>query len=289
MTAWGRGVVHCRDRRGGPGRRGHGGGGRSGTDERGAGARHLPAGSARLAADADDLRTLRFGITLRGYAMAQVDDVLDRLGREIAERDAEIAALRAGTDGHPDGPWPPLRPSTTPKVSVRLEVATEVRAPVTRVGTSWSTGPASRAGSPSPRCASRRTTRPAWACGRPRCPASGSAGCPSGCSTGSWSPDGRHPRRPTTASFPLPRGATPPNPPGNAPDGPSSRCSTWPYFTGVGVFALHGHPAGTRVSAVELFDLPGGRLLEPPGRLLLPVLRQGFRLSLRRFAAVCES
>ena len=33
--------------------------------------------------------------------MAQVDAVLDRLGREIAERDAEIAALRAGTDGHP--------------------------------------------------------------------------------------------------------------------------------------------------------------------------------------------
>ena len=50
---------------------------------------------------ADDISTLRFGITLRGYAMAQVDDVLDRLGREIAERDAEIAALRAGTDGHP--------------------------------------------------------------------------------------------------------------------------------------------------------------------------------------------
>ena len=50
---------------------------------------------------ADDLRNLRFGITLRGYAMAQVDDVLDRLGREIAERDAEIAALRAGTDGQP--------------------------------------------------------------------------------------------------------------------------------------------------------------------------------------------
>jgi hypothetical protein len=62
-----------------------------------------------------------------------------------------------------------------------------------------------------------------------------------------------------------------------------------PYFTGVGVFALHGTGAGTTVSCVELFDLPGGRLLDPPGRLLLPVLRSGFRLSLRRFAAVCES
>ena len=50
---------------------------------------------------AEDLRTLRFGVTLRGYAMAQVDDVLERLGREIAERDAEIAALRAAGDGGP--------------------------------------------------------------------------------------------------------------------------------------------------------------------------------------------
>ncbi len=62
-----------------------------------------------------------------------------------------------------------------------------------------------------------------------------------------------------------------------------------PYFTGVGVFALQGHEGGTRVSCVELFDLPGGRLLDPPGRLLLPVLRGGFRLSLQRFAAVCAA
>ena len=48
---------------------------------------------------AEDISTLRFGITLRGYAMAQVDDVLERLGQEIAERDAELAALRAATDG----------------------------------------------------------------------------------------------------------------------------------------------------------------------------------------------
>ena len=48
---------------------------------------------------AEDIRALRFGVTLRGYAMAQVDDVLERLGREIAERDAEIAGLRAAMDG----------------------------------------------------------------------------------------------------------------------------------------------------------------------------------------------
>jgi DivIVA domain-containing protein len=43
----------------------------------------------------DDIRHLRFGVTLRGYAMAQVDDVLERLAREIAEKDAAIAALTA--------------------------------------------------------------------------------------------------------------------------------------------------------------------------------------------------
>ncbi len=49
----------------------------------------------------NDIRRLRFGVTLRGYAMGQVDDVLERLGREIAERDAEIAALRAAAPGGP--------------------------------------------------------------------------------------------------------------------------------------------------------------------------------------------
>ena len=57
---------------------------------------------------AEDIRSLRFGVTLRGYAMAQVDDVLERLGREIAERDAEIAALRAGSDGAPRRAVPSL-------------------------------------------------------------------------------------------------------------------------------------------------------------------------------------
>jgi DivIVA domain-containing protein len=42
---------------------------------------------------ADDLARARFGVTLRGYAMDQVDDLLERLGREIADRDALIARL----------------------------------------------------------------------------------------------------------------------------------------------------------------------------------------------------
>ena len=42
---------------------------------------------------AEDLDGLRFGVTLRGYSMAQVDEILDRLGAEIARRDARIAEL----------------------------------------------------------------------------------------------------------------------------------------------------------------------------------------------------
>jgi DivIVA domain-containing protein len=39
---------------------------------------------------AGDLRDLRFGVTLRGYSMRQVDEVVDRLARELAERDAAL-------------------------------------------------------------------------------------------------------------------------------------------------------------------------------------------------------
>ena len=53
----------------------------------------LPSGGALTA---EELKNIRFGITLRGYAMAQVDDLLDRLALEIAERDLLIAELAEG-------------------------------------------------------------------------------------------------------------------------------------------------------------------------------------------------
>ncbi|HEX5565698.1 MAG TPA: DivIVA domain-containing protein [Streptomyces sp.] len=40
-----------------------------------------------------DLDALRLPMAVRGYRMAEVDDVLDRLGAELAERDARIAEL----------------------------------------------------------------------------------------------------------------------------------------------------------------------------------------------------
>ncbi len=45
---------------------------------------------------AHDLTSVRFAMTLRGYAMSQVDDLLARLAREIGDRDALIAGLLAG-------------------------------------------------------------------------------------------------------------------------------------------------------------------------------------------------
>lgn len=62
-----------------------------------------------------------------------------------------------------------------------------------------------------------------------------------------------------------------------------------PYFTGEGVFHLSGDAGRTTVRAVELFTVPGG---PPANRLVglgLPLMRMGFRTSLRRLAEVAET
>jgi DivIVA domain-containing protein len=47
-----------------------------------------------------DVEAVRFAIGFRGYRMDQVDEVLDRLGRELAARDDRIAALeQRGREG----------------------------------------------------------------------------------------------------------------------------------------------------------------------------------------------
>lgn len=59
-----------------------------------------------------DVEAVRLPMTLRGYRMADVDDVLGRLGAELAERDARIAELEDALAGaRPaapggQGPWP---------------------------------------------------------------------------------------------------------------------------------------------------------------------------------------
>jgi DivIVA domain-containing protein len=55
----------------------------------------LPAGR-RLTAD--DLAGARFSLAFRGYRMAEVDVVLDRLADELAERDDEVRHLRSLLD-----------------------------------------------------------------------------------------------------------------------------------------------------------------------------------------------
>lgn len=42
-----------------------------------------------------DVHALRLPVSARGYRMTDVDDVLDRLGAELAERDSRIADLKA--------------------------------------------------------------------------------------------------------------------------------------------------------------------------------------------------
>ncbi|MBT2386463.1 DivIVA domain-containing protein [Streptomyces sp. ISL-11] len=46
-----------------------------------------------------DVEALRLPVALRGYRMTETDDVLDRLGAELAERDARIAELEAALAG----------------------------------------------------------------------------------------------------------------------------------------------------------------------------------------------
>ncbi|KQX58792.1 MULTISPECIES: hypothetical protein [unclassified Streptomyces] len=53
--------------------------------------------------DRADVEALRLPVGLRGYRMADVDDVLVRLGAELAERDARIAELEEALAGAATG------------------------------------------------------------------------------------------------------------------------------------------------------------------------------------------
>jgi DivIVA domain-containing protein len=50
---------------------------------------------------ADDVRALQISVALRGYRMAEVDWLIDQFAQVLEQRDAEIAALRAGP-AHPE-------------------------------------------------------------------------------------------------------------------------------------------------------------------------------------------
>jgi len=73
---------------------------------------------------AADIQALRFGITVRGYSMGQVDDVLDRLTREIADRDATIRQLTS--DGAEPGSGE-LSEQAGPPAAMAQDLTTEER------------------------------------------------------------------------------------------------------------------------------------------------------------------
>jgi hypothetical protein len=62
-----------------------------------------------------------------------------------------------------------------------------------------------------------------------------------------------------------------------------------PYFTGEGIFRLTGSDEKTTVSCIEVFAVPGGRLVEWPVRLVLPALRAGLASSLRALGGIVEA
>jgi DivIVA domain-containing protein len=78
--------------------------------------------------DRADVDGLRFPMALRGYRMDEVDDVLDRLGVELAHRDGRITELEAALAAALDAPAGdrPTRVLLAPKTATRTEQAAPV-------------------------------------------------------------------------------------------------------------------------------------------------------------------
>ena len=83
---------------------------------------------------ADDLDRVRFSVGLRGYRMQEVDDVLDRLAREVESRDRRIAEL----EGHAE-PSLPAGPASPDEIAAEAfgpaAVAAEPGAATEVIGT----------------------------------------------------------------------------------------------------------------------------------------------------------
>jgi hypothetical protein len=62
-----------------------------------------------------------------------------------------------------------------------------------------------------------------------------------------------------------------------------------PYFTGDGVFRVEPTAGGSLVTAVEVFNLPGGQVTEALARLAMPLMRRGLAIALRRLATLSET
>ncbi|MFC0629149.1 DivIVA domain-containing protein [Kribbella deserti] len=76
---------------------------------------------ARRALTADDIESSRFGVGVRGYRMDEVDTLLERVAREVAERDRRIEALERAHQT-PAYAYPEDEPLPTP-AAASAEVA----------------------------------------------------------------------------------------------------------------------------------------------------------------------
>ena len=75
-----------------------------------------------------DFDDLVFDVGARGYRMSQVDGVVDRLRRELREKDEEIAVLRGDAPAHPAAE--PTAAAVEPEPAAnRAEPATEAAQP----------------------------------------------------------------------------------------------------------------------------------------------------------------
>ena len=81
---------------------------------------------------AADLERVRFGLALRGYRMAQVDAVLDRLAGELLARDEQLAALSSEVDRLRGRPLPAPDLQEEPVPTYVSEVPGAARQPADR-------------------------------------------------------------------------------------------------------------------------------------------------------------
>ncbi len=78
-------------------------------------------------------------------------------------------------------------------------------------------------------------------------------------------------------------------PPGHDTFGELEVLHLGPFFTGEGAFRVETSGGLTRITATEVFSLPGGRLVESVIRPALPLMARGFQASLTLLRKVCES
>ncbi len=77
-----------------------------------------------------DLKRLKLGVSVQGYSMSQVDDLLDRLAGEIAERDHLIEELRIEEMPHREFREEPHPATNSPLGNSREAVAPPRREPI---------------------------------------------------------------------------------------------------------------------------------------------------------------